>query len=439
MSALPATRQRPSQPPKVQLALRVFSGLHAGAEMRLPPRGILMIGQADDCDLILNDAGIANHHCVLTVVGDQVLLRAMDGEVETHDGRIAIGENVSLEHFALVRLGEVQFAVGPHWSERWQSLGDVGDDTLPALTDRQLAGRRRGVLALAGLLLAVAALVLAGSWKVTHPAVAVRATSMSDQLERARAILNGLSLRHVSALAGEGGHVVLRGLVGNAAQLPQLKRKLSDAGLTTELTVRDWPSVAKQVTDIFAMHGYTVQTQLLDQGGIEVVGHFGDIAKAEKVKKDVLGSTDMQDLNADALGLALALKNYDEHAPEQVKPDPGKRIRHIVGGREPYLVTRDESRYYVGNKLPQGGVFLAVSAEGSILLRMPDNRYMQLDKADDYQTPQPLDEAAATVLLPPAVPESAASAAAPAPETPVVPARQVVAIGAETQQAAGGH
>ena len=424
MSALPATR-RPAQPPKVQLALRVFSGLHAGAELRLPQRGILMIGQADDCDLILNDAGIANHHCVLTVVGDQVLLRAMDGEVETHDGRIAVGENVSLEHFAMVRLGEVQFAVGPHWSERWQSLADVGGEALPALTERQLAGRRRGVLALAGLLLAVAALVLAGSWKVTHPAVPVRAASVSDQLDRARAILHGLSLRHINASAGEGGHVVLRGLIGNAAQLPQLKRKLSEAGLTTELTVRDWPSVEKQVNDIFAMHGYTVETQLLDQGGVEVGGHFGDIAKAEKVKKDVLGSADMQNLNAEALGIALALKNYDEHAPDPVKPDPGKRIRHVVGGREPYLVTRDESRYYVGNKLPQGGVFLAVSAEGTILLRMPDNRYMQLNKADDYQNPQPLDEAAASVLLPPAVPESAASAAEPAPEPPVNPAKVV--------------
>ncbi len=437
MSALPAARPRASQPPKVQLALRVFSGLHAGAEMRLPQRGILMIGQADDCDLILGDAGIANHHCVLTVVGDQVLLRAMDGEVETHDGRIAVGENVSLEHFETVRLGDVRFAVGPHWSERWQSLADNGEDALPALTESQLVGRRRGVLAMAGLLLAVAALVLVGSWKVTHPAVPVRVAGVSDQLDRVRAILHGLALRHVSAGAGEGGRVVVRGLVGNAAQLPQLKQKLSDAGLLTELTVRDWPSVKRQVNDIFAMHGYTVETQLLDTGGIEVDGHFGDTAKAEKVKKEVLGSADMQSLNAEALGLTLALKNYDEHAPEPVKPDPGKRIRHVVGGRDPYLVTRDESRYYVGNKLPQGGVFLAVSAEGSILLRMPDNRYMHLDKADDYQTPQPLDEAAATVLLPPAEPDTAASAAAPASE-PTLPARPVVAVGAKTQ-AGGGH
>jgi hypothetical protein len=432
MSALPATRNRASQPPKVQLALRVFSGLHAGAEIRLPQRGILMIGQADDCDLILSDSGIANHHCVLTVVGDQVLLRAMDGEVETHDGRIAVGENVSLEHFAVVRLGEVQFAVGPHWSERWQALADVGGTAMPVMTERQLAGRRRGVLAMAGLLLAVAALVLVGSWKVTHPSASVRAVSMADQLDQVRGILRGLSLRHVSALAGEGGRVVVRGVLGNAAQLPQLKRKLSESGLVTELTVRDWPSVAKQVNDIFAMHGYTVETTLLDQGGIEVAGHFGDAAKGAKATKDVLGSSDMQNLNTEALGLTLALKNYDEHAPEPVKPDPGKRIRHVVGGRDPYLVTRDESRYYVGNKLPQGGVFLAVSAEGAILMRMPDNRYMQLNRADDYQTPQPLDEAAATVLLPPAEPASAASA-----QEPALPAGKTIATTEAKAQATG--
>ncbi|MFC4763261.1 FHA domain-containing protein [Dyella koreensis] len=414
MSALPTTRHRPpSSPPKVQLALRVFSGLHAGAELRLPQRGILMIGQADDCDLILGDANIANHHCVLTVMGDQVLLRAMDGEVETHDGHVAVGENVSLEHFAMVRLGDVQFAVGPHWSERWQTLADAADAKVSALTERQLAGRRRGVLVMAGLLLAVAGLVLIGSWKVTHPTVQVRSASVADQLDKVRGVLRGMSLMHVSANSGEGGRLIVRGVVGNAAQLPELKRRLSDAGLVTELTVRDWPSVEKQVNDIFAMHGYTVETKLLDQGGVEVGGHFGDIAKAERVQKDVLGSSDMQNLNTDALGLTLALKNYDERTPEPVKPDPGKRIRHVVSGREPYLITRDESRYYPGNLLPQGGVFLNVSAEGSILMRMPDNRYMQLNKQDDYQVPQPLDDAAASVLLPPANPAAVASAAAP--------------------------
>jgi len=402
------TRSVDRSSPRVQMRLRVFSGVHAGAEFRMPERGILMIGHADDCDLILGDADIREHHCVLTVVGDQVLLRALEGDVETHEGRIAAGENITLEHFAMARLGDVQFAVGSHWSERWQSLVDAVDHGGSTMTDKQLTGRRRGVLAVASLLLAFAVLVLFGSWKVNHPAP-IHLRSASEQLEQTRGILRQMSLQHVSANVDDSDRLVVRGVVGNAKQLPELKQKLSAAGLITELTVRDWPSIAKQVTDIFGMHGYTVETQLLDQGLIEVDGHFGDPDNAERVKKDVLGSADMQNLNSN-VGLNLALRNYDEHKPEAPKLDQGKLIRHVNGGADSYVITHDESRYYPGSMLPQGGTFVGVTDDNNVLLRMPDNSYMQLNKDDDYITPHPLgdmDSVAMAHLLSPTSSSSA--------------------------------
>lgn len=407
--------ERPS--PRVQLRLRVFSGVHAGAEFRLPERGILMIGQADDCDLILGDDDIREHHCVLTVVGDQVLLRALDGEVEAQERHVANGENVALDHFAMARLGKVQFAVGPHWSERWSSLDDALDQGAAAVAEKQLASRRRGVLAIAGLLLAFAALVLVGSWKVSHPSL-VHPRSASEQLDATRAILRQMSLQHVVANVDGSDRLVVRGVVGNAAQLPQLKQKLSQAGLTTELEVRDWPSVAKQVTDIFGMHGYTVETKLLDQGLIEVDGHFGDTDSAERVKKDVLGSADMQNLNSD-VGLNLALRNYDERKPEAPKLDQSKLIEHVSSGEDSYVVTRDQSRYYPGSTLPQGGVFVGVTADQNILVRMPDNTYMQLNKDDKYTTPHPLGDMNSVDMarLLPAASSSAANAAGAATQT----------------------
>lgn len=374
--------------PRVQLRLRVFSGVHAGAEFRLPERGILMIGQADDCDLILGDADIRDHHCVLTVVGDQVLLRALQGEVEAQGAHVVEGENITLEHFAMVRLGKVQFAVGPHWSERWLSLGDAAGQGAATVADKQLINRRRGVLAIACLLLAFAIFVLMASWKVSHPSP-VRPHNAEEQLKTAREILHQMSLMHVVASVDGGHQLVVHGVVGNAAQLPELKQKLSQAGLTSELAVRDWPSVAKQVKDIFGMHGYTVETRLLDQGLIEVDGHFGDPDNAEHVKKDVLGSTDMQNLNSD-VGLNLALRNFDERKPEAPKLDQGKLIQHVSSGEDSYVVTRDQSRYYPGSALPQGGIFVGVTSDDNILVRMPDNTYMQLNKVDQYTTPHPL-------------------------------------------------
>jgi type III secretion system YscD/HrpQ family protein len=419
MSSMPVNLSREKEPnalgksPRVQLSLRVLTGMHAGAEMRLPDRGILMIGQADDCDLILADDGIAPHHCVLTVMGDQVLLRAMDGAVATHEGPIAAGENITLEHFATAHLADVQLAVGPHWNERWQTLADAAGTGVPVLTGGQIAGRRRGLLSVVALLLLVATLVLFGSWKVSHP-VAVATRTSGQQLVQAQEILHQLSLRHVSASIGDDDRLLVRGVVNNAAQLPQLKERLSAAGLNTELIVRDWPSVAKQVNDIFAMHGFTVETTLLDQGDIVVAGHFGDRDNAAKVKKDVLGSSDMQKLGTDLLSLQLAIKNFDETPLSAPKLDPGKRIRHVNSGSDSYLITQDGSRYYPGVALPQGGVFLGVADNDAILVRMPDNSLKQLEKDDSYQVPQAIDESSAAAFLPPA---TASTAAAIAPST----------------------
>ncbi len=423
MSSLPAKSNQPSaeKSPRVQLSLRVLTGMHAGAQTRLPDRGILMIGQADDCDLILADEGIAAHHCVLTVVGEQVLLRPMDGAVATHDGPVAANENIALEHFAVAHLSGVQLAVGPHWSERWQSLADAAGGGHAPLTERQLARRRRGLLGVVALLLLVAALVLLGSWQVEHP-VATPAHNADQQIEQARAILHKLALTHVRASVGADGHLHLRGIVGNAAQIGQLQHALAAAGLNGELAVRDWPSVAKQVTDIFAMHGFPVETQLLDQGDLVVAGHFGDPAHADKVKRDVFGSSDMQALDADSpLGLQLALKNYDETPQAPPKPDPNLRIKQVISGPDSYLVTQDKSHYYPGSPLPQaqGGIFLGVADNNAILVRMPDNSLKQLERDDNYQTLRPIDDATAAAFLPqPATAGSVAASATSAASAP---------------------
>src|SRR5699024_11173316 len=215
-------------------------------------RGILMIGQADDCDLIISDPGIADHHCVLTVVGDQVLLRTLEGrvDIEGEHGR-SRGENVTLDHFNMVHLGDhVSLAVGPHWSEHWQKLVDaVGGG---GVGDGSNTGNRR-VLLVAGLLLAVAVLVLVGGWSLMgeQPTAVHR---VEKRLAQTRQILDTMKLGpHVKVSNQADGTLVLRGVVGTPEQYQTLKDRLSDAGLTPQMYVRDWPSVQQAVETIFNM------------------------------------------------------------------------------------------------------------------------------------------------------------------------------------------
>ena len=50
------------------LALHVVGGLHNGACRVLQRQEMLMIGSSPDCDLVLSDAGVARHHCVICLL-----------------------------------------------------------------------------------------------------------------------------------------------------------------------------------------------------------------------------------------------------------------------------------------------------------------------------------------------------------------------------------
>ena len=391
--------ERPGHESRVKMDLRVFSGMHAGAEVRLPERGILMIGQADDCDLIISDPGIAPHHCVLTLIGDQVLLRTLEGHVDIEGTDWGSG-NMALEHFAVVRLGEVTLAVGPHWSERWRQL--AGEDVPADEDEEQLTKRRKRVLLMSGLLLVVAALVLFGGWHLMRQPTPV-AQGIDSDLAQARDIIKAMSLPRVAASEDGSGILVLRGEVDTARQLTALKQHIKDAGLMADLRVRDRDSVVKAVHDIFSVNGHEVRVHMEKDGWeVAVGGHFGG-ADLDRIKHNVLASADMQHLNDDMLKrLRLGLVDYDAHAKPPPKQDPNKVIERVYVSKDmAYVVTHDGSHYYPGSTLPQGGVFETAYPDGTIVLKR-DGRYMQLTKATRYRTLAPLDTHAGQPMPAPA-------------------------------------
>ncbi len=390
--------QHPGSEPRVQMDLRVFSGMHSGAEVRLPERGILMIGQADDCDLIISDAGIAPHHCVLTVVGDQVMLRTLEGHVDI-EGSDWGRRNAVLEHFAIVCLGDVKLAVGPHWSERWQQLVDG----VPAdETDVPLAKRRQRVLLLAGLLLVLAAGVLFGGWALMHHR-APSSASADTHLAQARDIIKSMALSDVAASRDDDGSVVMRGVVDTSKQLTALQQRLADAGLAIELHVRDTAEVGATVRKIFRQHHHDVRTHVAQNNrDVKVSGHFGG-GDLTGIKRDVYASSEMQQLDSDMQGkLRLGLVDLDAHAKAPPKPEPGKRITQLIVRKDmAYVITRDGSRYYPGSKLPQGGVFMTAYPDGTIVLKR-DGHYMQLTHDTQFRIAEPLDSHAGSPVPAPA-------------------------------------
>ena len=88
------------------IILRIFSGLHLGAEIELI-EGVYVIGTDDSCDLILNDSTLKGRHAALRVApeaGKQVLtIEALDGPVFLNGTKVV--DECPVEALAPFQLG----------------------------------------------------------------------------------------------------------------------------------------------------------------------------------------------------------------------------------------------------------------------------------------------------------------------------------------------
>ena len=103
--------EAPPTPEYQALNLRVVRGLHRGALTPIAPSDVVLVGADEDCDVILHDAGVARHHCVLSNLDSKLFLRAID-EPLTLDGRpLEPGKSVCVKSGACVELGSTAFDV----------------------------------------------------------------------------------------------------------------------------------------------------------------------------------------------------------------------------------------------------------------------------------------------------------------------------------------
>jgi hypothetical protein len=91
-----------------RLALKIRSGVHAGAVIRLDEASLLVIGSSDDCDVILADAGVSSHHCVLQKQGDQFFLRTIEGGVEVAGRKHDPGVTLPVVPGSAVKVGSAE-------------------------------------------------------------------------------------------------------------------------------------------------------------------------------------------------------------------------------------------------------------------------------------------------------------------------------------------
>lgn len=308
------------------LNLRVVRGLHVGALTQVAPSEVVLVGAGEDCDVILSDAGVARHHCVLSHLESRLFLRAIDEPLVLDGQTQDPGKSFCVTPGTRVELGAAAFEVV---TEEESQVPYVQKPVLPPRGRLNL-----GWLASSGLFR-----------RMRWAAVAVLCVGVAVALSPVQV-----------GLKGRGAHV---------ARTPE---QPVTAG-------RPGAEIAHDVEEVLRLSDVACDAHYDGNGTVTVSGHLGD----PKVLATVIQSRAMREIVG--LKRVLAVNMDDRHgsaAPTQVD---GTRIVSAISGDDPYVVTADGSRYYVGAELPQGGRLTGVDGDEVLIERNGQVEHMRLQGA----------------------------------------------------------
>lgn len=358
------------------LELRVLAGPQAGARAPLA-RGTafrlwaaLPTTQADEAaqpqDMALHSAGAAASLQIEWAASDKagaplLRVRVLQGELRCGAEPVATGQATDWPMRQPLDLDGVQLAWGPAAEVSWHATAPAAPEAtptaaaLPASESASAAATTRaksgfGVerwLATAGVALALGS---AGLMALAQMADTGRQAAAASPLALATRALQASDFNGLSLQKANDGQLELSGRLATQAQRVHLDQWLQQQGLKPRLAVRVDEQLARDVTDVFRLHGIVAKAQVLENGAVQVQAQERDAAKVQRAE---------QAARRDVAGLsALQVDNQPRgraNARAALPDDPGKRVTAVVSDTDlPYLVTADGSRYFVGALLPSG-------------------------------------------------------------------------------------
>jgi type III secretion protein D len=384
--------------------LRVLAGLHEGACVDLRFPGALLVGSATDCDVQLKDEGVlARHALLLLTSADRIELRAIEGAVRLASATLEPGASEAIDGVTMFGLGKACLAAGPAEHAGWSTLdplsvlppaapaeqgtvppigvsvpphevpdepadddlaaaaADTADDDTPsaARTASRLRSRWKKVAAATVAIGALSVFVMIGWQEVSHAA-----KSKLTQAALADAIAaTGASEVHV--VEADNGVLRLEGLVITEQQRSALLDLLRQRGLQVAVDIVSGEQLAMSVQNGFRQRAMAVEARYAGQGRVQVSGATATPAVEQIIRDVMAGARAIRQIELtdpppaaparESVQQALAATGNDESGAlsAAAAQDP-RRVVGVVGGEEPFVLTKDGKRYLVGATLPDG-------------------------------------------------------------------------------------
>ena len=354
--------------------LRVLNGRLSGAERPLHVGKYLRVGHALDNDIVLRGQGTNGISLLLDLADDQARVRVTSGEISLLGRPIGVDEEAILPPYVPLQIGEFAVAIGGDAEERWQEAERIGQSiavphaageaTVPeraGLAERiatrlypvrdHFANRSSGMwfLALLGVLL----LGFAAIAPITD---AIRGELYSPRAVKATLSATGFSgLKVTRDVASKT--LIISGAVGSDNDAARLRKLMADKfpGALVDITTPG--SLAAAATDILRNNKVDAEARPGRSGAIRVITEY--LPQDRQIELTALLKRDLP-----------ALKNV-EYQMDNRRGDRDLQyffnasrsgLATYVDGNPGYIVTQDQTRWFVGSVVPTGHKILGIGS-----------------------------------------------------------------------------
>jgi len=326
--------------------LRVTRGINQGASVNLKDGQTTLIGSDPGCDVVLAAPGIESRHCIVTIANGRIQVRSMEGKVHIDGGAIHPESAVEMSQGLEIDLNDATTIS--------ISLGETR--RLPAFALPKFAIAANKIWAPAGLTLAVLGCALFLSTQVfsarTDDLTASVPVEQSIQQLQKENVWTELKITTNGA-----NNVKIRGIMPSHSARQLLAEFIQAKKLDADWKISVGEQIAKDVNTILRTKGITAETRYIGRGNVAVTGNFGD----ERPLRAVLAN----DVIGNVAGLVQTIINNhqtvaptDNHTESETVQSP--RIKVIVRGDDPYLVSEDGRVYYTKALVPGVGQFIGI-------------------------------------------------------------------------------
>ena len=337
--------------------LIVVEGEQAGATIDVSDKDNFSVGSGYDNDVVLR--------CCSEPVSVQIETQRGHRYIKLLEGaariRSAAAPNVELDTEKFIKitpdtsveLGNTAFTI--KIPEPFP-----GNEARPSQDGQVRADHGKRNLALASITAGIALLAALGFHEYWMKGNAVEQPHLSvvQQLEE-----QGLTGIHLLDEDSNNGLKTLQGRVDDQEQFQIVQRIASDSDTPIKLDVQVDSAIVDALQDIYRNHGVDAEISLLGKGHVKI--------EMQGVSEQTLESIESA-LKADLpmLEKVETINLPAEEIPEEAERealDPEKEVEAVIAGDVSYVITRDQSRYFVGAVLPSGYTITSIK-DGTVVM-----------------------------------------------------------------------